>query len=88
MIANSYYPPTSGVNATGQPIAISAGKYKGPYLNNLNGTNGLGNILSNPFEISPGWSPATNHWTYSNGTVKPAIPTTGTTLDGVPYQSL
>ena len=85
-------PPATGVDDNGNSIAIPTGFYLGPYLTLQGGIGGAAiGIPINPFtplvngviDHDP-----THHWTYVNGVVSPAAPTSGNTLDGTPYSSL
>ncbi len=84
-------PPTTGEDgAGGTGVKIPAGSYKGPYLATMGGIDNSG-IPINPFAPIPTGTLSTDlpaNWNYSQGLVHPAVPTTGCTLDGIPYQQL
>ena len=84
--------PTTGVDDTGASVTIPTGSWQGPYLLRQGGIGGTAiGIPINPF--TPLVSNAldttlADHWTYTAGVVSAKYPTTGSTLDGIPYASL
>lgn len=83
--------PTSGIDDANASQTIPSGSYQGPYLNAQGGIGTTG-IPVNPFK-SPqdsDFTDVTKHWTYGGipGGVEPAIPSSGSTVDGVPYSQL
>lgn len=85
-------PPTTGVNEEGDTEAVPPNTYLGPYLN-ISGGIGTTGIPINPFKqpSEADFGDPTAHWTYGvegPGIVHPAVPTAGSTMDGVPYSEL
>jgi len=83
-------PPPSGVDTDGNVIAITADSYRGPYLSRQGGLDNSG-LPANPFGPPPTGtltSDLPKHWTYAKGAVHAAVPTSGATLDEIPYSSL
>ncbi len=87
-------PPYTGMDGVDfNTIIIPSGSYKGPYFPAQGGIANSG-IPLNPYANTSAMTPPCNGsdiaqcWTYSNGTVHPAVPVTGNDQDGVPYQSL
>ncbi len=86
--------PTTGLDGTGGTgVAIPSGSYKGPYLTVQGGIDNSGLpinpfVAANPNSASVSETDVDASWTYSQGSVSVAIPTSGSTLDGIPYQSL
>ena len=84
--------PASGVDDNGTTVGIPLGGYQGPYLPLQGGIGGAAiGIPINPFTPLANGALDTNvadHWTYATGLVSAANPTTGSTLDGIPYASL
>jgi len=81
---------TKGIDLSGNNQDITPGSYKGPYLTTQGGLDGTG-IPSNPFQATAPTTIATDlplHWKYDKGIVSAAVPTSGNTLDNVPYSSL
>jgi len=89
---NATTAPANGVDDSGNTVAITIGTYGGPYILRQGGIGGAAvGIPINPFtplasgSIDPTLS---HHWGYLNGVVWAAAPTSGTTLEGIPYNSL
>lgn len=85
-------PPTTAVNDDGDTEIIPTGTYNGPYLF-VSGGIGTTGIPINPFKSTrdADFNDPTAHWVYGvegPGIVHPAVPTEGSTLDGVPYSEL
>jgi len=84
--------PGSGVDDSGNSVTIPTGSYQGPYLMRQGGIGGTSiGIPINPFTPLASGSIDTaigNHWAYVNGVVTAKYPTSGSTLDGIPYASL
>lgn len=84
--------PTTGIDEADSSQAIPSGTYAGPYLNSQGGI-GVTGIPVNPFK-SPqdaDYLEESAHWNYGTdgpGSVHPAIPITGSTVDGIPYSAL
>lgn len=83
--------PTTGIDDNNASQNIPTGSYKGPYLNAQGGIGTTG-VPINPFKNSTDadFTDISKHWTYgaSPGEVEPAIPTSGSTLDGIPFSTL
>jgi len=84
--------PGSGVDDSGNSVTIPSTSWQGPYLMRQGGIGGTSiGIPINPFTpLASGAIDPTvgNHWTYTNGVVAAKYPTSGSTLDGIPYASL
>ena len=84
--------PKSGIDSSGKPVTIKNGSYHGPYLLPQGGLRGkAAGIPVNPFIQMSNDNmdfELTHHWTYANGKVSAAAPTSGCTLEGIPYSSL
>jgi len=85
-------PPTTAVNDEGGTETIPIGTFNGPYLF-VSGGIGTTGIPINPFKPTrdADFNDPATHWTYGvegPGIVHPAMPTEGSTLDGVPYSEL
>lgn len=87
--------PKKGFNdKTNKLAVVPSGSYQGPYLNSESGlgTTGTNGIPINPFK-SPqdsDYTDITKHWLYTPliGNIEPAVPSSGSTLDGIPYTQL
>lgn len=81
--------PTEGIDEEGDPVAIPAGTYNGPYFATpQGGINGSG-LPINPFGPRGTGNQETDvpkHWRYENGLVYSAVE--GVTMDGSPYSEL
>ena len=77
--------PTAGLDGA----IIPTGSYQGPYLSVSSGIASTG-IPANPFVSSSdaAYTTWSTHWTYADGVVHPAVPATGSTLDGLAYSAL
>ena len=85
-------PPATGLDDSATSQTVPTNSYQGPYLLPQGGIVGHAGMPCNPF-VSASDGTETDHWTYSvtSGTVgNVSCPTaiSGTTLDGVSYQSL
>jgi len=85
-------PPRTGIDENGDPASIPSSSYQGPYLTVTGGIGATG-IPVNPFKRpnEPDYLDETTHWTYGvdrPGSLHPAVPVEGNTIDGVPYSEL
>jgi len=84
--------PGTGIDDSGASVTIPTGSFQGPYLSRQGGIGGTAiGIPINPFTpLVSGALDTTigNHWGYTNGVVSAKYPTSGSTLDGIPYASL
>jgi len=83
--------PTKGVDLKGKELPINVKQYRGPYLTWRGGIDNSGFPI-NPYQMTKATGDLDKdiaaHWCYSNGIVRAAVPTSGMTLDNIPYQSL
>jgi len=83
--------PAKGVGADGKELPINAKHFKGPYLETKGGIDNSGiphNLFVYDDDTGRLDKDLSAHWSYRNGVIHPAVPTSGMTLDHIPYQSL
>jgi len=85
-------PPETGIDENGDIASIPRSSYQGPYLT-VSGGIGATGIPVNPFKrpAELDYQDETTHWTYSvdrPGSIHPAVPVKGNTIDGIPYSEL
>ncbi len=86
----SNIPQTGEDGLGGTGILIPSGSYNGPYLVNPGGIDGTG-LPMNPYAGNIDGSITDDlplNWTYNQGIVYATTPTSGSTVDGIPYQRL
>jgi len=92
LIAPKPDPPRTGIDENGDTATVPSSSYHGPYLTVAGGIGATG-IPINPFKrpTDADFEDETTHWAYGAthpGSVHPAVPVEGNTVDGVPYSEL